>query len=112
MNARHLFTALVLTLAFAASAFSESRTSKGTTNGTFAGIEQGDYAHLLLKTAKGKQESYFVLRPDKTVQAYLDNPDKLRGRRIRVHWEERNENILEAGGKQRIKLVTKVEQRR
>jgi hypothetical protein len=30
---------------------------------------------------------------------------------VRVHWEERNENIPEAGGKQRIKVVTKVDQR-
>jgi hypothetical protein len=70
MNARQLCTALIVTLAFAASAFSESRGSKGTTNGTFAGIEQGDYAHFLVKTPKG-QESYFVLRPDKSVQSYL-----------------------------------------
>ncbi len=112
MNARQVFTALIVTLAFAASAFGESRASKGTTDGTFAGIEQGDYAHFLVKTAKGKQESYFVLRPDRSVQSYLDNPDKLKGRRIRAHWEERNENIPEAGGKQRIKVLTKVEQRR
>ena len=111
MNARHLFTIVIATLAFAANAFSESRAAKGTTDGTFAGIEQGDYAHLLVKTAKGKQESYFVLQPDKSVRAYLDDPDKLKGRRIRVHWEERNENIPEAGGKQRIKLVTKVDAR-
>ena len=111
MNARHLFTIIAVTLAFAVSASGESRVSKGTTDGTFAGIEQGDYAHFLVKTAKGKQESYFVLRPHKSVQAYLDNPTKLKGRRIRVHWEERNENIPEAGGKQRIKLVTKVDAR-
>ena len=108
MNARQLLTTLVATLVFAATAFSESRASKGTTDGTFAGIEQGDYAHLLVKTGKGKQESYFILRPDKSVQSYLDNPDKLKGRRIRVYWEERNQHIPEAGGKQRIKLVTKV----
>ena len=111
MNARHFFTVIAVTLAFAGTAFSQSRASKGTTDGTFAGIEQGDYAHFLVKTARGKQESYFVLRPDKSVQAYLDNPVKLKGRRIRVRWEERNENIPEAGGKQRIKIVTKVDAR-
>ena len=111
MNARQLFTAVLVTLALAATALSESRTRKGTTNGTFAGIEQGDYAHFLVKTAKG-QESYFVLRPDKSVQSYLDNPNKLKGRKVRVSWEERNEAIPEAGGKQKIKVVTKVEERR
>lgn len=85
--------------------------SKGTTIGTFAGIEQGDYAHFLLKDPKGKSESFFILRPDKSVQSYLDNPTELKGRKIRVYWEERNENIPEAGGKQKIKVVTKVEAR-
>ena len=112
MNARQLCTALIVTLVFAASAFSESRASKGTTNGTFAGIEQGDYAHLLVKTASGKQESYFVLQVDKSVQPYVEYAAKMRGRKVRVYWEERNENIPEAGGKQKIKLVTKVEERR
>jgi hypothetical protein len=31
---------------------------------------------------------------------------------VRVHWEERDEQIPEAGGKQRIKIVTRVEERR
>lgn len=100
-----------MTVAFASSSFAESRATKGRTDGTFAGIEQGDYAHFLVKDKRGKQESYFILRPDKSVQSYLNNPTKLKGRRIRVHWEERNENIPEAGGKQRIKVVTKVEAR-
>ena len=102
---------MILAAVFAVTASAESRATKGYTDGTFAGIEQGDYAHFLVKTAKGKQESYFILRPDKSVQAYLDNPDKLKGRRVRVHWQERNENIPEAGGKQRIKVVTKIDAR-
>ena len=93
-------------------AAAESRATKGSSIGTFAGIEQGDYAHFLIKDPKGRRDSFFILRPDKSVQAYLDNPEKLKGRRVRVHWEERNENIPEAGGKQRIKVVTKVQQRR
>ncbi|HSH39359.1 MAG TPA: hypothetical protein VK993_11285 [Chthoniobacterales bacterium] len=91
--------------------FAQSRANKGHTDGTFAGIEQGDYAHFLLKDVKGRRESYFILRPDKSVESYLKNPDKLKGRKIRVHWEERNEEIPEAGGKQRIKVVTKVDAR-
>ena len=90
----------------------ESRAKKGTSIGTFAGIEQGDYAHFLIKDPKGRRESFFVLRPDKSVQSYLDNPNKLKGRKIRVFWEDRNEHIPEAGGKQQIKVVTKVEERR
>lgn len=111
MAVKKLLVALLATLFCFENALSETQGSKGTTDGTFAGIERGDYAHLLVKTAKGQEESFFILRPDKTVQAYLDNPDKLKGRRIRVYWEERNEQIPEAGGRQRIKLVTKVDAR-
>ena len=88
----------------------ESRASKGHTDGTFAEIEQGDYAHFVVKDSKGKRQSFFILRPDKSVQSYIDNGSKLKGRKVRVHWEERNESIPEAGGKQRIKVVTKVDQ--
>ena len=101
-----------LSIAFSADAVAEARAKKGQTDGTFAGIEQGDYAHFLVKQPKGKQESFFILRPDKSVQSYLDNPSKLKGRRVRVYWEERNENIPEAGGKQQIKVVTKVVERK
>jgi hypothetical protein len=107
---RTVVATLTLTFAIAASAFAESKATKGRADGTFAGIEQGDYAHFLLQRSKGKQESYFILRPDKSVQSFLDNPTKLKGRKVRVYWEERNENIPEAGGKQLIKVVTKVEE--
>jgi hypothetical protein len=113
MNFRKITAIGIFTAFLAATSicFGGSRANKGSTEGTFAGIEQGDYAHLLLKDKKGKQESYFILRPDRSVQSYLDHPKELKGRRIRVHWEERNENIPEAGGKMRIKVVTKVDAR-
>ena len=106
-----LAVALFCTLTLAATSLAESKATKGTTEGTFAGIEQGDYAHFLIKDKKGRPESYFILRPDKSVQSYIDNGDKLKGRKIRVFWEERNEDIPEAGGKQQIKVITKVEAR-
>ena len=115
MNSLRLFAAtfaLVIISAGITASAAESRGTKGSSIGTFAGIEQGDYAHLLIKDPKGRRESFFILRPDKSVQSYLDNPNKLKGRKIRVFWEERNENIPEAGGKQQIKVVTKVEERR
>jgi len=83
---------------------------RGSANGTFAGIEQGDYAHFLLKDKKGVQ-SFLVLKPDASVKSFLDNPDKLKGRKIRVQWEERMQEIPEAGGKQRIKVIVNVDQR-
>lgn len=75
----------------------ESRPATGSTEGTFVGIEQGDYAHLQIKDRKGKDDSFIVLRPDKSVQPYLDNPAKLKGRQVRVHWKE--QTIPQAGGK-------------
>jgi hypothetical protein len=80
----------------------------GATEGTFVGIDQGDYAHFQIKDKKGKDDSFIVLRPDKSVQPFLDNPKKLKGRLVRVHWKE--ETIPEAGGK--MKTVTKVESRK
>ena len=80
-----------------------------TTEGTFAGIEQGDYAHLLVKTASGKQESYFVLQVDKSVQPYVDNAKKMRGRKIRVYWREKMENLPEAGGRTKVQVVERIE---
>jgi hypothetical protein len=114
MNSLLKHTAAVFcTIFFAAASlsFAGSKASKGSTEGTFAGIEQGDYAHFLIKDKKGQRESFFILRPDRSVQSYLDNGDELKGRKVRVFWEERNENIPEAGGKQQIKVVTKVEAR-
>ena len=102
------FAALLL----AATPLLAAPAKKGQSDGTFAGIEQGDYAHFRLKSAKGKEESFFILRPDKSVDSYLKNEAKLKGRKVRVHWEERDEQIPEAGGKQRIKIATRVEERR
>lgn len=114
MNSFRIFAATAFfaaLVAFANPVFAGSKVKKGQTDGTFAGIEQGDYAHFQLKDTKGKPLSYFILRPDDSVQSYLKNPNKLKGRKVRVYWEERDEEIPEAGGKQRIKVVTKVEAR-
>jgi len=95
---------LVGTLALAPVASAHSPKT-GSTEGTFVGIEQGDYAHFLIKDKKGHDDSFIILRPDKSVQPYLDLPAKLKGRRVRVHWKE--QTIPEAGGL--MKTVVKVE---
>jgi hypothetical protein len=87
----------------------EAADRKGTTEGTFTGIEQGDYAHLQLKTAAGRQETFFVLNVNKSVQPFVDSPKKMKGRKIRVHWRERQENVPESGGKMLVKSVQRVE---
>lgn len=80
--------------------------SQGITDGTFVGIEQGDYAHFQIKpTKEGQPDSFIILRPDKSVQPFLDSPAKMKGRKVRVHWKE--QTIPEVGGP--MKTVVKVE---
>ena len=104
---RRGFVAFLVGFAVLAAAV-EVRGATGSTEGTFVGIEQGDYAHFLIKDKKGNDESFIVLRPDKSVQPYFDNPTKFKGKQVRVHWNE--QTIPEAGGK--LKTVTKVESRK
>lgn len=97
---------LVCFLALASCASTSTSAPKtGTTDGTFVKIEQGDYAHFLIKDTNGKDASFIVLRPDTSVQPYLDKPAKLKGHKVRVHWKE--QTIPEAGGL--MKTVVKVE---
>lgn len=97
---------LVCFLALASCASTSTGTPKtGTTDGTFVGIDQGDYAHFLIKDTNGKDASFIILRPDKSVQRYLDKPAKLKGHKVRVHWQE--QTIPEAGGL--MKTVVKIE---
>ena len=80
-----------------------------TATGVFRGIEEGDYAHWLMKTDDGEEESYFILQPDASVEKVLENPAKFKGRKCKIRWKESVENIPEAGGKMKIKQVVGVE---
>ena len=92
--------------AAAASGLYAGAAKTGSTEGSFVGIEQGDYAHFLLKDKKGQSDSFIILSPDKSVEAYLNRPSKMKGRRVRVFWEEKK--IPEAGNVP-LKTVVKVE---
>lgn len=84
----------------------EAKAAKsGVATGTFTGIEQGDYAHLNLKTADGTEDSFFVLNDDNGLKPFVENPAKYTGKKIEVRWEEREENIPEAGGKMEIRVA-------
>ncbi len=110
MNLSRVALALLLCFSFsAASLRAEEKTegASGSTEGTFAGIEQGDYAHFQIKTKTGADASFIILQVDKSVQSFLDSPVKLKGRKVRVFWKEKT--IPEAGGME--KTVTKVEAR-
>lgn len=108
--------ALLALMLFAAAGLAAEPNGKvlknGVTDGTFERIEQGDYAHFYVKTKTNREESFFILNPDPSLQPYLDNGGKLAGRKVRVRWEERMQTLPEAGGPTRIQIITKVESRK
>lgn len=87
----------------------EKSTGKQVTEGTYVGIEQGDYFHLNIVTDKGDEVSYFILHPDKTFDPFLKNPEKFAKKKVRVTWESKEENIPEAGGKMQVDSALSIE---
>lgn len=79
------------------------------TEGTFLGIEEGDYAHWQLRTTAGEEVTYFILKPDASVEKVLENPKAYQGRRCRVTWKKSTENIPEAGGKIEVEQILSFE---
>jgi hypothetical protein len=73
--------------------------------GVFLGIEEGDYAHWRMKDAKGNEVSLFILRPEASVEAVLENPEKFVGKACQVTWKKSKEDIPEAGGEMEIEQV-------
>jgi hypothetical protein len=79
------------------------------TEGTFTGIEEGDYFHWNMKTKAGEDASFFILKPDASVNKVTANPKAYVGRQCRVTWKKSTENIPEAGGKMEIEQILGVE---
>lgn len=77
--------------------------------GTFTGIEEGDYFHWNMRAKTGGEISFFILKPDQTVNQVLDHPQKFVNKRCRVTWKKSTENIPEAGGKMEIEQILSVE---
>lgn len=77
--------------------------------GTFTGIEEGDYFHWNMTTDAGEEVSYFILKPDASVDKVLAKPESFKGRKCKVQWKETTENIPEAGGKMKVQQILSVE---
>lgn len=77
--------------------------------GTFVGVEQGDYAHWNMRVKGGVDASYFILRPDASVEQVLEKPEAYAGKRCRVTVKKSMENIPEAGGRMEVEQVVSVE---
>jgi len=73
--------------------------------GVFLGIEEGDYAHWRMKNGKGEEVSFFILQPEPSVEAVLENPEHFVGKRCRVTWKKSMETIPEAGGKMEVEQI-------
>lgn len=77
--------------------------------GTFTGIDEGDYSHWQMRTDAGEERSFFILRPDASVEKVIEKPKSYQGRKCRVQWKESTENIPEAGGKIKVEQILSVE---
>ena len=80
-----------------------------TLEGTFLRIDEGDYFHWVMKTADGGERSFFILKPDATVDKVVEEPAAYLGRRCRITWKASQEDIPEAGGKIDVEQVLSVE---
>ena len=61
----------------------------GSTEGTFVGIEQGNPQYFLIKETAGGEQRFVILGPGESVQPYLDNPAKFKGRPVKVYWHKK-----------------------
>lgn len=77
--------------------------------GTFVGVEQGDYGHWNMRVKGGEDASFFILRPDASVEKVLEKPEAYAGKKCRVTVKKSMENIPEAGGKMEVEQVLSVE---
>jgi hypothetical protein len=58
-----------------------SKTVMKITSGVFTGIEEGDYSHWKMKTDKGEEVTYFILKPDAAIEVEGVEGEHPRGRR-------------------------------
>lgn len=79
------------------------------TEGVFTGIEEGDYLHWNMRGKGGEELSFFVLKPDASVEKVIANPKAFAGRKCKVTWKTTTENVPEAGGKMEVHQVLGVE---
>lgn len=81
----------------------------GYSDGTFSDVEEADYFHLDLKQADGGIETFFVIKPDASVEPFIKEPAKSKGTKIRIHWTEKMQDIPEGGGATRLKICDRIE---
>ncbi|GEM_PF-6167614 len=63
--------------------------ARGSIEGTFVGIEEGNPKYFLIKETGGGEHRFVILEPGTSVQPYLDNPSKFKGRAVKVYWHKK-----------------------
>ncbi len=81
----------------------------GYSDGVFSGIEEGDYIHMDLRQADGQMVTFLVISKDPSVVSVVTDPAKFTGKKLRVHWVEKVQQIPEAGGATRMKICERIE---
>lgn len=76
--------------------------------GRFLDLQFGDYAHLEIEDTKGQTHSFW-LGNDRSLEKFVTDTEKYRGKRVRVHWHKTERHIPEAGGSMEIEEATKIE---
>lgn len=77
--------------------------------GTFVGVEEGDYFHWNMKDKAGEDVSFFILQADASVDKVLENAAAYAGKKCRVTVKKSKETIPEAGGKIEVEQILSVE---
>jgi hypothetical protein len=80
-----------------------------TLEGTFVRIDEGDYFHWVIKSTEGEERSFFILKPDASVDKVVEAPENYVGKKCRITWKASKEEIPEAGGKIDIEQVLSVQ---
>lgn len=77
--------------------------------GTFSGIQEGDYFHWVMKDRKGEERSFFILQPTSAIERVLADPQEYEGRKCRITFKKSKESLPEAGGEVEIEQIVSVE---
>lgn len=91
------------------STLAEKAAKAKTLEGTFARIDEGDYFHWVMKTPGGEERSFFIIKPDASVDKVVEAPETYVGKKCRITWQAGKQDIPEAGGKIDIEQILSVE---
>ena len=78
-----------------------------TLEGTFLGVEVGDYVHLNVKDDKGVTRSFW-LTGDRSFTPFVEHPENFKNRRVKVTWHTIRKLIPESGGAMTINEATSI----